>query len=83
MHTMVNTTNDKYLIDAITKEQNRLNLSDRKLSIKMGVTHSLWSQIKSGKKSFGREILAGICRNLPDLKTVVISYLEGNGKNEH
>jgi len=80
---MVNEFNDTILIKAVTEEQNNLNLSDRRLSQLIGVSPSLWSQIKAGKKGFGKEVLAGICRVLPVLQSEVLAYLRGNHVNEH
>lgn len=63
------------LLDALTKHQRILKLSDRAFAGKLGISKSLWVMTRRGDTPIGMSLLAGVVREFGDLRNEVLAVL--------
>lgn len=63
------------LIDKLTATQRELNVTDAPFAAEIGVTRSMWVQVRNGQKRPGRRFLAGVMRRFPLLADDCVIHL--------
>lgn len=62
---------------AVTEEQKKLGLSDRKLAQRLGIDNSHWSRIKRGHLPPGHKFLSAVAHEFPELQPLVFQVITG------
>ena len=67
----------KDLIKAINQYQEKNSMNDGEMAKQLGVTRSLLSLVKRGKREPGVKFIKGVMRTFPEMTLVVMNYLAG------
>lgn len=70
---MTTTTTD--LIHQLEERRRNLGISDEKFARLLGVSRSMWSQVRSGNKEPGERFIGGVMREFPTLTDACVVYL--------
>lgn len=63
------------LRDRLLAKQSELDLTDREFATKLGVSRSMWQQIRSGHKRVGPRIAKAALRVFPEMANEIVSFL--------
>ncbi len=63
------------LIRVIEERRRMLGWTDERLARALGISRSLWSQVRSGRRRVTLEVVRGILRAFPDMENQVLGFL--------
>lgn len=76
---MSTTTNpDRELLAAVMLRQQELNLDNRSMAQRVGVSEGMWSLLTHGKRRIGLRTARAIIRAFPDLTAHGVFYLQSD-----
>ncbi len=64
------------LVAEVIDVQERLRLGDREMAKRLGISHSYWLALRSGRRQPGRKFVVSVLRVLPILEPEVIQCLK-------
>jgi transcriptional regulator with XRE-family HTH domain len=69
------------LMDELQRIQQDRGWSDRRMSRELGVSHSAYNHLKTGRMKAGRKVLGGVARAFPwvDVKFFVAQDVDSKG----
>ena len=69
---------ERDLVESLRRRQAEQGWNDSRMAAEMGVSRSLWSQVRAGKKHIGTRFAGGIIRRFPTLQDDVALFLRQN-----
>lgn len=68
--------NGQGLIEVVEERKQALGWTDEQLARVLGISRSLWSQVRSGRRRLTLDVVCGILRAFPDLEEQVLAFLK-------
>ncbi len=68
--------NGQGLIEVVEERKQALGWTDEQLARALGISRSLWSQVRSGRRRVTLEVVRGILRAFPDMEMHVLLFLK-------
>lgn len=67
--------NGQGLIEVVEERKQALGWTDEQLARALGISRSLWSQVRSGRRRVTLDVVRGILRAFPDMENQVLGFL--------